>query len=210
MNTYTQQQRHLLEYAQKKLADFLKQGFVAGHDMDHALHVARDSALIAEREGFENVFLAELAGLLHDVGRVPEHVDESKKGIRHHELSYQVMKEWFKEDREFDLLIDSEKIQLLYAVRNHWNNVADDYELAWILRDADKLDLLGIRGIERTLEFTQKEEDKIDMDMRLKYHSFHFVHTDTARKLIEERGLMKQVDEFYQAFLKKQVKDVEL
>ena len=46
------------------------------------------------------------------------------------------------------MLKKAEKLVVLYAVRYHWNDAADKYKEAIILRDADKLDIYGVKRIE--------------------------------------------------------------
>lgn len=200
--TYSIEQAELITYVRSKVADLFAGKPVPAHNFDHAERVAENAIEIAKREGFKSIFLAELAALLHDVGRVPEFHDPTKKGIRHHELSYETLQVWFNQDERFSILSREDKIELLYAVRYHWNNAADEYELAWILRDADKIDMFGLQGIERAKEFSEGFKIDLQTDIRMKYDSLYWVRTDSAKQLIEERGLIQEQDAYYIEYLR--------
>lgn len=206
---YSIEQAELVTHVRTKVAALFAEKPVPAHGFDHADRVAANCVRIAEVEGYADLYIAELVGLLHDIGRVQHHYDPSKTHLGHHELSYILLQEWFHKDNAFDVLTDDQKKQLLYSVRYHYNNAADDYELAYLLRDADKIDMLGDIGIKRTHEFMNTESE-IEMDIRMKYDSFYWVKTDTAKRIIKERKLMETLDEFYMDLLRKQIDPVAL
>lgn len=206
---YSIEQAQLVTHVRTKVAALFAEKPVPAHNFDHSERVAENIFLIAQGEGYEDLYLAELAGLLHDIGRVAHHYDPSKTYMGHHELSYVLLQEWFHKDNVFDVLTDDQKKQLLYSVRYHYNNAADEYELAYILRDADKIDMLGDIGIKRTHEFMNTESE-IEMDIRMKYDSFYWVKTDTAKRIIKERKLMEILDAFYMELLSKKIDPVAL
>lgn len=192
-------ENQFIDSIRTKVEKFSTEFPVPAHGFDHSLRVAEKCREIAFDEGTENVFISELAGLLHDIGRVPEFFTPGNTKS-HHELSYELLQKWFREDPEFNFLTLAQKKELLYAVRYHWSNAADDYESAWILRDADKIDLLESIGLQRTLDF-HKEEKMQELDIRLKYDSYYWLHTETAKKIVKEGGLMEVIDEYYRKYL---------
>ncbi|MBI2989632.1 MAG: HD domain-containing protein [Candidatus Magasanikbacteria bacterium] len=207
---YSIVQAELVHSAREKVAKLFQDYPVKGHNLDHAERVAEHAVVIAEGEGYKDVYLCELAGLVHDIGRAIEHYKAEKRKLSHHEFSYELLRAWFNEDDRFKILGREQKIALLYTVRYHWNNAADDYELAWILRDADKLDLFGEIGIQRITEYRNGDKEKIQQDMRFEYDCLYWIRTETAKRIIEEQKLMEPVNTFYKTFLKEQIKPIVL
>jgi len=205
---YTSQQQALLNFVLQKVEKLFADFPVAAHSFDHALEVARYARDIAQKENGK-VWLSELSGILHDIGRVPE-VYTQGNTMRHHEHSYLLLKDWFQQYSEFDILTHEEKIEILYALRYHWNDVADDYDTAWILRDADKIDLLGVRGIQRSQEWCAHLKQDPGVDYRLKYHCLYWLHTDAARKIVQENNLLVEIDDFMKQELKEKIEPIEL
>jgi uncharacterized protein len=108
------------------------------HGWYHVDRVRRLAAFLARAEGVDP-WLAELAALIHDVGRMtpgpdPEH------GLRSAEMAKPML------DRL--PLSHPERQQLLHAVRWH-NSLRADAPLLRVLRDADMLDGLGAIGLMR-------------------------------------------------------------
>lgn len=206
---YTKEQQKLLTYTRKKVHDLFKKHPVPGHDFEHSKRVAEHARKIAKPEHARNVFLCELAGWLHDIGRATEYHTKGNKKT-HHELSYEMLREWLRKDRAFDVLTQKEKLELLYAVRYHFNNIADKYDTAWILRDADKLDVFGKIGLKRTLEFYAGSDEKLNMGLRYAFEILYFFRTKTARKIMEEKRLLKPMLDFYKKYLKSKIKPIKL
>lgn len=207
---YTKQQQEILKYARAKVLAHMGQSPVDGHGVDHAIRVASWAVEIAKKEK-ANVFLCELAGLLHDVGRALEGADndgEFKK--RHHELSYEICQDWFRNDDIFFTLTKQEKLILLYSIRYHWNNVADKYFEAIVLRDADKMDLFGKIGIVRTEKFLNYDREKIMLNMRFRADDMFWVRTETARKFFEKNKMFDPILKYSIKKLKEEIHPVEL
>ena len=108
------------------------------HGWLHTDRVRRNAILLAKAEGVDP-FLAELAALLHDVGR-SQTGRESEHGARSANLAGPLLAEL--------PLAEGEREAVLHAVRWH-NSRRDDTPLLCILRDADMLDGLGAIGIIR-------------------------------------------------------------
>jgi uncharacterized protein len=108
------------------------------HGWPHTDRVRRTIRILAGAEGVDP-FLAELAALLHDIGRTqpgPEH----EHGARSAAAAAPRL--------EALALTDEERQAVLHAIRWH-NSTRADTALLRILRDADMLDGLGAMGILR-------------------------------------------------------------
>lgn len=206
---YTSEQQAFLEYVTQKVKSLFAEFPAPGHDFLHASNVGGYAKEVATKENARTVFLCELAGILHDIGRAPEHHNPSNT-LRHHELSYNMLREWFREDSRFDFLTREEKLELLYVVRYHWNDAADEYDTAWILRDADKLDLLGLHGMERSKIFRGDDKKAFGLDCRLAYCSWYWIRSTAARKIAEDKNFMKEMDHAIIEDLKTKIEPVEL
>lgn len=209
---YTNQQKEILDHTITKVQNLFEKYPSKGHNFDHAEATAKWAKEVAIGENAQSVFLCELAGYLHDVGRAAESHDlgytiESGEKA-HHELSYLMLLDWFKNDKMLQQLSPEQKTEILYAIRNHWNNVADKYDTAWILRDADKLDLFGERGITRNEESHGDNQAHLNRAFRYIYDCYYWMKTATARRIIEEQRLMEPIDAYYKNFLKDRIKDV--
>jgi len=205
---YTAKEKKLIRYTKEKVRGLFKGYSVPAHGIDHITRVVKLAKQIAAKEKAD-IFLSEMSGWLHDVGRVLE--GHTKLISRHHESSYQLCQKWFREDRMLRAgLTKQQKLIILYSVRYHWNNAAEKYPEAWILRDADKIDGLGLIGVKRAFEFSANDEKKLQMDIRLRYDTYYWLKTKTAKKIVEEKHLMKQLDRFFLNRLRKMVKTVEL
>lgn len=207
---YTNAQKKFVAAVKKKVKDFFEEYPAPGHEFGHARRVAERANDIALREGARSVFLCELAGWLHDIGRVPERFAKGGKKQSHHEWSYQLLRDWFRDDQLFDALSKKEKLELLYAVRYHWNNMANKYDTAWILRDADKLDALGNIGLKRARDSYGLNEKLWNLGLRFVLEYPHWLRTDTAKKILQTERLVEPILRYYKKFLRERIKKVEL
>ncbi|PJC52611.1 MAG: hypothetical protein CO030_01910 [Candidatus Magasanikbacteria bacterium CG_4_9_14_0_2_um_filter_42_11] len=211
--SFSKEEQQKLEAVQSKVQELFATRTDKVHGFDHAERVAGYAALIASQEG-SDVLMATLAGWLHDIGRaVEEHPEDfptfdTKK--THHELSYELLQKWFREDEQFSILTDEEKIELLYDLRYHWNDEADDYASAYMLRDADKIDGLGDIGLQRHHAHTKGNLKKAYMALRLRYEWLYHFKTDTAKRINEDLDLIRPFQEERTRLLKKEITSVEL
>lgn len=205
---YTFEEQSLLAFTLRKVEDFFRRFPAPAHGLDHSLRVAEHVQLIAGAEHARQPVLCLLAAYLHDIGRVPEYFEKKEK--RHHELSYELLQQWFREDPGFVSLTNEEKIEILYAVRYHWNDAADDYDTAWILRDADKLDMFGEIGVRRSIEFHQNDSGKIMHDMRFKFHAAAELKTEAAKQIFHEKNLFRPVETYYRQQLREKIEPIHL
>ena len=108
------------------------------HGWLHTDRVRVSIRTLAHAEGVD-LFLAEAAALLHDVGRT-QPGPEAEHGARSAAIAGPLLEE---------LAVDPEDSRaILHAIRWH-NSLRDDTPLLCILRDADMLDALGAMGIMR-------------------------------------------------------------
>jgi len=110
------------------------------HGMDHVTRVARLAKHIAEKENYPDPQEAEIAGLLHDIGRT---VQDEEKG--HGPAGVPLATELLDHHTTYG---DEVKQRILAAVRDH-SGIETEGELTHIVQDADKLDGLGAVGIMR-------------------------------------------------------------
>jgi uncharacterized protein len=116
----------------------LNEGPSTAHGWLHTDRVRRHILVLARAEG-QDPFLAELAALLHDVGRSQPGLEE-EHGVRSAVMAGPLLAGLPLSDTEREAVLD--------AVRWH-NSGRADSPLLCILRDADMLDGLGAVGIIR-------------------------------------------------------------
>ncbi|MFW9882061.1 MAG: HD domain-containing protein [Candidatus Thorarchaeota archaeon] len=150
-----------------------------------------------------NLHIIEIAALLHDIGRIKEKKDISKRN--HAEISAE-MALGFLNSNDFNFSkVETESI--IHCIRSHSfsNNTKPKTLEAKILSDADKLDALGAIGLYRTIGFTIKRKGGLDQViehlenkiLRLKDR----MYLDISKKMAEERELI--IYDFYKKILKK-------
>jgi len=144
-----------------KIAEKLsrKMGTVA-HDYKHADNVRKGAVLLAIKEGFtkRDVFLTELAGLLHDIGL--DYVEDRSK---HAEMSSKMFLKVFSNN---NILSNHEKNKISFLILHHDKfasaiTLTSDENLLRMLRvliDADTLELLGKNGYTRAVETAKSRE----------------------------------------------------
>lgn len=203
---YSNEKQQILEHTREKVRKLFSNYPVPAHGFEHILRVIKWAKLIAKNER-ANEFLCEMAAWLHDIGRT---FKKQNKGIPHPELSYKLCQKWFKNDPVFSKLSKQEKIAILYAVRYHGNDMANKYPCAYILCDADKLDLVGKIGITRSIEFHRGNAEKIDLDLRLRFYNFYWLKTKIANQIVKRKNLMKPIEQYYKKLLKDKIKSIKL
>jgi len=190
---YSQKQQDLLDFTSQRVRDLFESFPAPAHGIEHAQRVAMRIKDIAEQEG-EDVFFCELLGWLHDVGRAAE-FHNNPENKQHQELSYDLLRVWFREVDQFQVLSESQKLELLYGIRWHWNDRADGYKTAIILRDADKLDAMGRIGLDRIYEFCAHVPTlSVQTDLRFRYHMKDFIRTKAAQEIFEKEKLFEPIE----------------
>lgn len=132
------QENALLAQVEAWVRDKLEVSNLRAHGWSHTRRVQGNIRTLARAEGVDPL-LAELAALLHDVGRTRPG-PENEHGARSADLVGPFL--------ETLPLTAPEREAVLHAVRWH-NSGRDDTLLLRILRDADMLDGLGVIGIIR-------------------------------------------------------------
>jgi uncharacterized protein len=199
----------IIRYTKNKVKELFKNYPVPAHGFNHVKQV-RDWAIKLARAEQANLFLCEMSAWLHDVGRTLEKERDGETSL-HHELSYNICQEWFKKDSILKKLPQEDKIAILYSVRYHWNNAADKFASAIILRDADKLDLFGYRGLKRAKQYWGAGNTRALLKAtRYVFSDAFFLHTKTARAICKKEKLVEPIKKFHLQLLKKQIKKVSL
>ena len=173
------------------------------HGIDHAERVAKLARFIAQKENYD-ADEAEIAGILHDIGRT---VQEEEKG--HGPAGVPLASELLDRHTDYD---SATKQGVLNAVRDH-SDLQTEGRLTHILQDADMLDGLGAIGIMRA--YTSKAHlpcyalDNIVPTVGRRYSTIHeqiafqmewleMMHTDTGREIAGHRHalMMQFLDDF--------------
>lgn len=132
------EQRAALARIEEEVRRILAGSKKRAHGWLHTDRVRTNIRILAHAEGVE-LFQAEAAALLHDVGRTKPG-PEAEHGARSAVIARPLLQ---------GLPVPPEEIQvILHAIRWH-NSLRDDTSLLRILRDADMLDGLGAMGIIR-------------------------------------------------------------
>ncbi|MCX6779515.1 MAG: tRNA 2-thiouridine(34) synthase MnmA [Candidatus Magasanikbacteria bacterium] len=178
----------LINYTAKKVEKFFTKFTAPAHGWPHVSMVWNYAKEIATLEKTKSGIL-EMAALLHDIGRVTEHGHNPKR-LRHHELSYLLTLEWFKKDKNLAVLNEKEREEILYAIRNHWDDLATKYPSAAMLRDADELDLYGAHGIERGRELHLSDWQGLIFGATANLNRVERLATKGAKKILTDQKLL--------------------
>lgn len=129
------------------IENFVRQSLTkTAHDFNHVDRVRNNILLIATKEGYKNLKLAEAAALLHDIG-----LPKVRKAKNHGRVGASLAKFFLIKHKIFS---EAEISELYHAIKNHNTNVKLEGQLLALLRDADMLDALGNIGLIRA--FTSK------------------------------------------------------
>lgn len=200
-------QRQIIKHTREKVRVLFQKHPSKGHDFAHTKRVRGWAVKIARGEKAD-MFLCEMSAWLHDIGRVKEKVVSTDRS--HHEWSYAMCREWFRNDKILSSLSRPQKLAVLYAVRYHWNNAADKYKIASILRDADKLDLFGKTGVRRLIKTFGDNDDRLGMALRLSGDCLLWLKTKTAKRILRENKMAQPFFAYCKKYLEKKTKPVRL
>ncbi len=162
----------------------------SGHDKWHIERVRKLALFIAEREK-ANLFIVELAAILHDV------IDE-KLAVGIKMKIPEVRKLLIKQNVEKNEIDTVLTIIDRISFRKNINSSELSFE-GQIVQDADRLDAIGAIGIARTFSFAGSRghviydpEKKIDPDAIQHFYDKllklkNLMNTETAKKLAEDR-----------------------
>lgn len=182
----------------------------SGHDWWH-VHRVRNLAVELARKENANLFICELAALLHDVA------DEKLNGSKDEGL-YKVHK-WLETQRLNKDIIEQVMTILSTMSFNGGNNPHMNTTEGKVVQDADRLDALGAIGIARTFLYSgrkgqlihnpEKVFNNIDYRSNEKTAVYHFyekllkikelLNTDYAKRIAENRHKFMEdyLDQFY-------------
>jgi uncharacterized protein len=181
-----------MENLHKEVIELFNKRHHVAHDIKHVTRVTALAKYIASQENYD-IEEAEIAGLLHDVGRTVQ-IEEKGHGPAGVPLASQLLDKYTNYDQTI-------KDRILSAVRDH-SNLNATGELTHIVQDADMLDGLGAIGIMRA--YTSKA-DLIDYDpdniipksgkqntnthdqIAFQMEWLGFMHTRTAKKIAAKR-----------------------
>ena len=176
------------------------------HDFKHVDRVRNRALQIAEREGFKETELVEIAALMHDIG-LPYVEDRKYHGEKGAEVAGKYL-------RDNNLLPEEQIVRITEAIGNHTKMKKDGGQLLDILQDADMLEALGAIGIMRAFTsksswqdynpdnikgamwgkcgekyrgvfFPEPEEKTIIDQINMQIHYYDSLATETARQLAE-------------------------
>ena len=180
-----------------EVTDHFNEHFHIAHGVDHAERVAALARYIAEQESYDPDE-AEVAGLLHDIGRT---VQEEEKG--HGPAGVPLATQLLDAYTSYDA---SAKERILAAVRDH-SELHTEGRLTHIIQDADMLDGLGAIGIMRAYTSkatspcydptniaptTGKRNATIHEQIAFQMEWLDMMHTATGRKIAEKRHTFMQ------------------
>ncbi|RFU65464.1 HD domain-containing protein [Peribacillus glennii] len=187
----------------------------SGHDWYHIDRVRKLSLRLARTENQGDLFVIEMAALLHDIPDSKLHQSEDE--------GWQILREWFS---EIKLPEETEKAVTDIISTISFSAFIDELPSieAKIVQDADRLDAIGAIGIARTFAYGGKKGQAIyDPDIEARknmtkqdyrsgksssIHHFYekllklkgMLHTKTAKKMAAERHEYMEI--FLQQFYK--------
>ena len=88
-------------------------------------------------------------------------------------------------------------------------NKVDKYKEAIILRDADKLDIYGVKGLRRIKEVLRHGES-LEHVRLIYFYTIYWLRTKTARQIAVGKKLFKPGEKFFLQTLKKEIKPIKL
>jgi len=192
-----------MEDLTKQVTKLFNQNHHIAHDIKHVLRVVVLAKYIAKQEGYD-IKEAEVAGLLHDIGRTVQAGDKGH-GPAGVPLAHHLLDTYTDYDEET-------KSRILSAVEHHGDLNADG-ELTFIVQDADMLDGMGAIGIMRAYtsraELTDYDPENIIATIGRHGTNIHdqiafqmewleFIHTPAAKNIARKRHdfMAKFLEEF--------------
>ena len=162
----------------------------SGHDWSHIERVWKTSIAIAEREGGVDMFILQLAALLHDIADHKFHGGDTTVGPR-------VARKWLK-----SLSVSSEVIDKVEFIVAHIsfnggkNKVLMSTKEGMIVQDADRLDSIGAIGIARTFAYGASVGNGLDVSIQHFYDKLlllkNKMNTKVGLEMAEERHVYLQ------------------
>ncbi len=131
-----------------KIEEYVKteMSSVVAHDFKHVQRVRKWALLIAQKEGYQDLEMVEIAALMHDIGLV-----KAEKRSLHGQVGADMSASFLRENFEME---SSRLDDVVNAIRYHNTNREGEGTLLFLLRDADMMDMFGAVGLMRS--FTSK------------------------------------------------------
>lgn len=145
-NIDIEDQRHFIEKTTRYIKEELYEA-EGGHDWYHIRRVWKNAVYIAKKEGRGDLFIIELAALLHDIADAKFHNGDETLGPR---LAEEFLKSINVPEEVIDHVIKI--IENISFRKRHHTKTLDSIELQ-IVQDADRLDAIGAIGIARVFNF---------------------------------------------------------
>lgn len=168
----------------KKVEDYVKKAMKQlnneAHGFFHVDRVRKWALKIAKEEGGVNLFLLEVAALLHDIGRVKE-----SKTVDHYEAGEKIARKFLQELNYFS---PSEIDLICRGVYLHGEGGKE--KLVQILKDADIMDLLGAVAVARAFSF---HHDKPHYDREENSFEFKQWSQEEIKRVVKQRPWDKSV-----------------
>lgn len=181
-----------IKYVKKTL-----QSDSSGHDWSHIDRVRKTSINIAEREGGADMFVLQLAALLHDIADHKFHGGDTTVGPR-------VAREWLESLSVASEVIDRVEFIVAHISFNGGKNkVPMSTKEGMIVQDADRLDSIGAVGIARTFACGSSMGNEIEDSIQHFYDKLLLLkdkmNTNIGREMAEERHgyLQNFLDQYY-------------
>ncbi|MFX1344403.1 MAG: HD domain-containing protein [Promethearchaeota archaeon] len=158
------------------------------HGFPHVVRV-HDICLQLGKELGANMLILKIAAFLHDIGRIKEKQNISKRN--HAEISAEIASKFLKSN-DFNLS-EVEIDNIIHCIRSHSfsNSIVPRTLEAKILSDADKLDALGAIGLYRTIGFTIMKNGGLDQVIEHLENKIlklkDIMYLDISKKIAEER-----------------------
>ncbi len=149
-----------------------------GHDFHHVERVRKNSFLIGKIEGDVDMYVVELAALLHDIADHKFHGGDLDVGPR-------VAREWLESQGVEEDIVDK-VCNIVENVSFKGANVEAEMKLkeGQIVHDADRLDALGAIGVARCFAYGGSKGNPIHLpELDPKYH-------DSFEEYSKERELL--------------------
>ncbi len=140
--------------------------FDGSHDWWHIDRVRKMARTIADQEGSVDLFIIDLAALLHDIG------DWKLQGSRQGE-NLNLVRHWLREQAADQLVIDH-VVNIIESISYKGSGVPTPMKTkeGMIVQDADRLDAMGAIGIARCFAYSGKVGRPLyDPNAKANHHS---------------------------------------
>ncbi len=200
----------ILENAKKFLINYLKNQKVDYEPVhpwrkdgifrvQHSLRVRGYAKIIADTEGLaeREIFLVELASLLHDIGAFDDRENHTAR-------SRTIAGDWLGQNSNFDL-VQSEIDLVLGMIEEHSNKEErDSNKLCNILKDADILDEIGVMSILMATHRVDRGSSFFHENLKKKIEEFEIPFCDKKMELCstqKAKQIIMEKKKFIESFL---------